>query len=111
MSIWCYDTPSGLGGLATIRNAAGVQDVVPVASLQPSNRTYTSQATGAVYPLDWVLQLTDGTNFSISSVRPDREMYAAGGVLPIYEGYVTVTGVYKNSQKFEGYGLVEQFLG
>ncbi|PQE32228.1 Secreted hydrolase protein [Rutstroemia sp. NJR-2017a WRK4] len=107
MSIWSYNTTSGLGGLATIREAAGVQKVLPVASVQPSNRSYTSEASGVVYPLDWVLELNDGTILHVSSVRPDQELPAAGKVAPAYEGYVTVKGTYKSGRKFKGYGVVE----
>jgi hypothetical protein len=108
MSIWTWkDGTSSLAGLATIREAPGIQTVVPVTSLQPSNRTYTSKATNSVYPLDWVLKLADGTRLSVSSVRPDQELFAQGGIYPTYEGYVTVTGTYKGSRKVTGYGLVE----
>ncbi|KAK1641041.1 hypothetical protein BDP81DRAFT_446012 [Colletotrichum phormii] len=106
LSIWVWDEEEGQRGLATIRDG-GVQNVVSVASLKTSGRTYTSEASGATYPLDWILSLADGTELSVSSVREDQELYALGGKLPTYEGYVTVTGVYKGCQKVEGYGLIE----
>lgn len=107
LSVWSYNTTSGPGGFATTRETTGAQNVLPVTSLQPSDRNYTSQESGVVYPLDWVLQLGDRTTFHISSVRPDQELHAAGGLLPTYEGYVTLTGISKNGEKLKGYGLVE----
>ncbi|OHE94313.1 hypothetical protein CORC01_10360 [Colletotrichum orchidophilum] len=106
LSIWVWDEEGGQRGLATVRDG-DVQNVVPVASLETSGRTFTSKASGATYPLDWSLRLADGTELSISSVRDDQELYAPGGKLPTYEGYVTVTGVYKGHQHVEGYGLIE----
>ncbi|KAH0432263.1 kievitone hydratase [Colletotrichum camelliae] len=107
MSVWVWEEAGAAAGLATIRDWRDVQKVVPVTSLVPSNRTYTSPSSGAVYPLDWTLELGDATRLSISSVRPDQEMVAEGGLLPTYEGYVTVSGVYQGNQSVEGYGLVE----
>ncbi|KAJ0269028.1 hypothetical protein COL940_012817 [Colletotrichum noveboracense] len=107
MSVWVWEEAGAAAGLATIRDGRDVQKVVPVTSLVPSNRTYTSHSSGAVYPLDWTLELGDATRLSISSVRPDQEMVADGGLLPTYEGYVTVSGVYQGNQTVEGYGLVE----
>ncbi|TVY70059.1 Kievitone hydratase [Fusarium oxysporum f. sp. cubense] len=106
LSIWVWDEEHGQRGVATVRDG-GVQNVIPVASLETSGRTFSSKASGATYPLDWSLHLADGTELSISSVRDDQELYAPGGKLPTYEGYVTVAGVYKGSQKVEGYGLIE----
>jgi hypothetical protein len=74
-------------------------------SITPSNHTCTSQATGVVYPLDWVLELGDGVKFSISSMRPDQELYAVGGVYPTYKGYITVMGTYKDGHKFKDMAL------
>ncbi|KAF0331875.1 kievitone hydratase [Colletotrichum asianum] len=107
MSVWVWEEAGAATGLATIRDGRDVQKVVPVTSLVPSNRTYTSPSSGAVYPLDWTLELGDATRLSISSVRADQEMVAEGGLLPTYEGYVTVCGVYQGDQTVEGYGLVE----
>ncbi|KAK9388449.1 hypothetical protein V1515DRAFT_402739 [Lipomyces mesembrius] len=108
MSIWVWgDYESGIEGVASVREAGVVQSVIPVTSLEPSNRTYTSQETGIVYALDWVLKLADGTVFWISSVRADQELYASGGLFPTYEGYITVTGTFKGNWEVEGYGLVE----
>ncbi|KAF4920032.1 Kievitone hydratase [Colletotrichum viniferum] len=107
MSVWVWEEAGAAAGLATTRDGRDVQKVVPVTSLVPSNRTYTSPSSGAVYPLDWTLELGDATRLSISSVRPDQEMVAEGGLLPTYEGYVTVSGVYQGNQTVEGYGLVE----
>ncbi|KAK9384200.1 hypothetical protein V1515DRAFT_612421 [Lipomyces mesembrius] len=108
LSIWVWgDHESGIGGVASVREGGVVQSVVPVTLLEPSNRTYTSQETGIVYSLDWVLELADGTAFWISSVRADQELYAPGGIFPTYEGYITVRGTYKGIWEVEGYGLVE----
>ena len=62
--------------------------------LSLSDRTFTSQATGLTYPLDWVLSLTDGTHLAILSVGTE-ELHAANGTLPTYEGYIIVTGTYE----------------
>ncbi|KAI8176559.1 hypothetical protein K4K48_008711 [Colletotrichum sp. SAR 10_66] len=107
MSVWVWEEAGAAAGLATIRDGRDVQKLVPVTSLVPSNRTYTSPSSGAVYPLDWTLELGDATRLSISSVRPDQEMVAEGGLLPTYEGFVTVSGVHQGNQTVEGYGLVE----
>ncbi|KAM6508361.1 hypothetical protein FALCPG4_018230 [Fusarium falciforme] len=107
-SIWVWkDTPDGSGGLATTRSAGGVQNVIPVKSLETSGRTFTSPATDIVYDLDWTLKLADGTVFRVSSVREDQELYAESGLFATYEGFVTVTGVDKDGRKIGGYGLVE----
>ncbi|KAH7142954.1 hypothetical protein B0J13DRAFT_676159 [Dactylonectria estremocensis] len=107
-SIWVWqDTPDGSGGLATTREAGGVHSVVPVKSLETSGRTFTSPTTDIVYDLDWTLKLADGTEFRVSSVREDQELYAEGGLFPTYEGFVTVTGAHKDGRKIKGYGLVE----
>ena len=103
--VWGEDTPGGSAGLATIRDAAGVQRVVPVVSMVTSSRTFTSPVTGIVYNLDWTLKLADGTEFCASSVREDQELYGEGGVFPTYEGFATVSGVYNDGQKVKGYGL------
>ncbi|KFY19940.1 hypothetical protein V491_04101 [Pseudogymnoascus sp. VKM F-3775] len=108
LSIWVWgDEESGIGGFASIREAGMVQSVIPVTSLEPSNRTYTSKETGVVYSLDWTLNLADGTEFFVSSVREDQELYALGGIFPTYEGYITVTGTYRGIWDVKGYGLVE----
>lgn len=107
MSVWTYNTTSGSKGFATIRELEGAQNIESVTSIQPSNRTYTSQASGLLYPLDWILELGDGTIFNISSVRPDKELYGVDGAVPTYEGYVTVEGMHKNGGALKGYGLVE----
>ncbi|KAF3798424.1 Kievitone hydratase [Colletotrichum gloeosporioides] len=107
MSVWVWVEAGAASGLATIRDERDVRKVVPVTSLVPSSRTYTSHSSGAVYPLDWTLELGDATRLSISSVRPDQEMVAEGGLLPTHGGYVTVSGVYHGTQTIKGYGLVE----
>jgi kievitone hydratase len=63
--------------------------------LSLSERTFTSQATGLTYPLDWVLSLADVTHLANFEVGTDQELHAANGTLPTYEGYITVTGTYE----------------
>lgn len=110
ISVWTYDTLSGPAGLATIREANGVQNVVPVVSIRPSDRAYVSEDTGMTYPLDWTLKLADETTFYISSPRDDQEMHLPEGIYAAYEGYVVVTGNYQNGKEFEGYGVVEMYF-
>lgn len=78
--------------------------------MSPSDRTFTSQATGLTYPLDWVLSLADGSHLGISSIWADQEMHTANGTLPTYEGYITVRGAYRGSPIVSGYGIVEMTL-
>lgn len=107
MSIWFWgDYESGIEGIASVRDGV-TQSVIPVTSLEPSSRSYTSPETGVVYALDWVLKLADGTVLRESTVRADQELSAPGGLFPAYEGYVTVTGIFKGISVCEGYGLVE----
>lgn len=102
VSVWYWDTvEAGKGAIATARDAQGVQKVVPVISLIPSNRTYTSPSSNATYNLDWQLLLADGTDLSISCIKEDQELFAVGGMYPTYEGYISVNGTY------DGYGVVE----
>ncbi|KAH7409721.1 hypothetical protein BKA64DRAFT_742765 [Cadophora sp. MPI-SDFR-AT-0126] len=108
-SIWTYgDATTGVLGFATVRGPVGAtQGVIPVKSLKPSSRTYISPSSNVVYPLDWVLELSDGTNLAISSVRPKQELVGANGAFPAYEGYVAVSGVLAGKQKAVGYGMAE----
>ncbi|KAH7118070.1 hypothetical protein B0J13DRAFT_513959 [Dactylonectria estremocensis] len=107
-SIWAWPrTTSGSEGISTSRDARGVQSVAPVASVKTSDRIFTSPASGVEYALDWTVKLADGTQFSVSSVRDDQELYADGGQFATWEGFVKVTGRHKDGRKFKGYGLVE----
>lgn len=87
--------------------SAGIQTAVPLISMTKSNRTYTSEVTGNSYPLDWTIQLGDGTTLELSSVREDQELYQGNGSFPAYEGYETISGTWKGCKKITGYGLVE----
>jgi hypothetical protein len=111
MSVWVWkDNISGDKQFATVRETPGVHTVIPVMSLQPSNRTFTSPTTGAIYPLDFELNLIDGTKLSISSVRPDQELFDQKRTFIGYEGYAIVTGSYKSIPGAHGYGIIEQVL-
>lgn len=108
MSVWTTeDSASGNKQFATVREAPGLHEVQMVSCVVSSNRTYVSNSTGAVYPLDWTLDFVDGTKLSISSIRPDQELHTDDGQNPTYEGVVTVQGSYKGSPKVTGYGVVE----
>jgi kievitone hydratase len=108
MSVWSWEDDSvGAIGFVTTRESAGIQSVVPLISITDSNRTYTSEVTGHTYPLDWTIQLGDGTRLDISSVREDQELYQGNGSFAAYQGYITVSGIWKGCQQATGYGLVE----
>ena len=108
MSIRLWDDhESGIEGFASIIEAGIVQSIIPVISPEPSIRTYTSQETGIVHALYWLLKLADETALWISSMRADQKIYASGGLFLTYEGYVKVTGAFKGILEGGGYGLVE----
>ena len=74
MSIRLWDDhESGIEGFASIREAGIVQSIIPVISPKPSIRTYTSQETGIVHALYWLLKLADETALWISSMRADQK--------------------------------------
>ncbi|KAH7127279.1 hypothetical protein EDB81DRAFT_889084 [Dactylonectria macrodidyma] len=109
VSVWVWnDSDTGFKGIASIREEPGIQKVVPVKSLEPSERTYTSQASGAVYSLDWVLTLVDGSKLQISSVRDDQELHAEGGVFPAYTGYITAEGNFGTAVLWKWFHLTLQ---
>ncbi|KAH8656332.1 hypothetical protein BGZ61DRAFT_541011 [Ilyonectria robusta] len=107
MSVWWWKAKDGVKGFATIREDGGIQKVVPIVSLEPSNRTYTSKLSGNVYPLDWTLVMVDGTKLELSSVREDQELVSPEGEFPAYGGYIEVKGIYGGRQPVTGYGVVE----
>lgn len=76
--------------------------------MKASGRTWKSNATGLTYDLDHIITLQDGSVFHTSVSVPDQEMYLPGGSFPLYEGHVTLTGVYKGKLA-TGYGIIEVF--
>ncbi|RAK79145.1 uncharacterized protein BO72DRAFT_53502 [Aspergillus fijiensis CBS 313.89] len=109
LSIWVWDTTDHRRTqFATACHRPGIHQVLPVTAFVPSRRTWTSPASKATYPLDWVVTLWDGTTLSISSVRPDQELCDATGLSPTYEGYIQVNGFDGDGRMISGYGLVEQ---
>jgi predicted secreted hydrolase len=56
--------------------------------------TWTSPHTGAVYPSGWQLTLLDGRHLTIAPQLQDQELYFPDtpGLLPYWEGAVTVSG-------------------
>jgi hypothetical protein len=108
LSMWIWDDQqSGHRQFATIRRQPGVHEVVPVTDFTPSTtRFYYSNATGILYPLEWSLSLLDGTQLSISSIRPDQEIVGPNRPSSAYEGFVTVKSPVEGS-KVKGYGMVE----
>lgn len=53
------------------------------------------------------MELLDGTNLTIESVRGDQELANAGSTFVTYEGFVNVTGTDPSGNVIEGFGLVE----
>jgi len=108
MSVWVYPFEEAItGSFASVREANGVQKIVPVTTFTPSKRTWTSKATNITYALDWTLGFADGTRLSISSKRDDQELAAPGGVFPAYEGYIEGKGTYQDIAGASVYGVVE----
>jgi hypothetical protein len=104
MSIW-FANSSTAGDLpvsfATVREAPGKNAVLGAHLDITSDRTFVSASTNVTYPLDWTVTLADGTSLHISSVLADQELHTDDGLVPSYEGFVTVNG------SMTGYGLVE----
>ncbi|EAU31410.1 predicted protein [Aspergillus terreus NIH2624] len=95
---------------ATIREAPGIQRYLPVASLVPGGRTWTSPYTNITYDLNYTLTLQDGSVFHLEVVADDQEMHSTNGASPVYEGYLDFHGIYKGA-RISGYGLVEIVTG
>ncbi|KAK5993805.1 Kievitone hydratase [Cladobotryum mycophilum] len=108
-SIWTlHDNKVGDRSFATIRVGTSAQQrVVPVSWKVSSDRTFKSPTSGVTWPLDWSIQIQEGPEFQLSSIRPDQE---ATGLLKSYTGFLDVTATYPGGQKVSGYGVVEAIV-
>ncbi|KAL2846382.1 hypothetical protein BJY01DRAFT_263342 [Aspergillus pseudoustus] len=108
LSVWNWvDDISGDKNFATVREAPGIQRVVPVKNFSRNlNSVWTSTHTGHKYVQDFELLLEDGTSLSISSILEDQELWneSESG----FEGYMTVTGSYKGIPGVRGFAVSEQ---
>jgi kievitone hydratase len=92
-SIWIIDPVDAPRiQFATLRYEDGVQEIIPVSSfIAKTERVYNSPVFGIVYPLDWIVSLADGTDLTMSSIRPDQQMVGDSLVTTVYEGFMNVT--------------------
>lgn len=109
LSIWFY--PAGWEGgpekgFATIREQAGIQIVSP-ATKADGDRHWTSPVSNVTYPLDWTLELQDGTSLEVRNIRDDQELADSDGLFVTYEGFVEVTGTTSSGGTITGFGVVE----
>ncbi|EAU30913.1 predicted protein [Aspergillus terreus NIH2624] len=109
LSVWAIDSGEGGGPgvrFATIRRGDGAQLVVPVGFRADYTRQWYSQASGKLYPLDWVVTVGEVGVFRIASIVGDQEI-AGGSAFPTaYEGFVTFDGRFEG-QEVGGFGVVE----
>jgi predicted secreted hydrolase len=108
-SIWIIDPVDGSRiQFATVRREDGIQEVIPVSSfITRTERVYHSPVFGLVYPLDWLISLADGTDLTVSSIRPDQQMVGDSLVSTVYEGFVNVTINDKKGKEYTTFGVVE----
>lgn len=109
LSTWFY--PAGWAGgpekgFATIKTQPGIQTVSPATKVD-GNRHWTSTVSNVTYPLDWTLELQDGTRLQVSNVREDQELADSDGMFVTYEGFVEVTGTAASGEAITGFGVVE----
>ncbi|RFU79580.1 short-chain dehydrogenase [Trichoderma arundinaceum] len=109
-SIWAWhDVVNGDKAFATRRTGEQAeQSVVPVDWKVSSNRTFTSAATGIVYPLDWTIAVPGGPELELSSIRPDQEMQGAGIPLLSYTGLLDVVATYPGGRKVPAFAVIEK---
>ncbi|KAK1657357.1 hypothetical protein BDP55DRAFT_761890 [Colletotrichum godetiae] len=73
------DTPDGTGAFATVKLGASTQ-TIPVQTMVPGHRNWTSPYTGYTYSMDWYVKLADGKDLDISTIiRDDQELHSDGG--------------------------------
>lgn len=109
LSTWFYSAGWEGGpekGFATVRQQAGVQIVSPATKVD-GDRYWTSLVSNVTYPLDWTLELQDGTNFRVSNIHDDQELADPDGVFVTYEGFVEVTGTTSSGETITAFGVVE----
>ncbi|KAL2286586.1 hypothetical protein FJTKL_06934 [Diaporthe vaccinii] len=109
LSIWFY--PAGWEGgpekeFATIHEQAGIQIVSP-ATKADGDRYWISTVSNVTYPLDWTLELHDGTSLDVRNIRDDQELADSEGLSVTYEGFVEVTGTTSSGETITGFGVVE----
>ncbi|GAB1211254.1 hypothetical protein ATERTT37_000367 [Aspergillus terreus] len=109
LSVWAID--GGEGGspgvrFATIRRGDGAQLVVPVGFRADYTRQWYSQASGKLYPLDWVVTVGEVGVFRIASIVGDQEIAGDSAFPTAYEGFVTFDGRFEG-QEVGGFGVVE----
>jgi hypothetical protein len=111
-SIWIIDPVDAPRiQFATLRYQDGVQEVVAVSSfVAQTERVYDSGVFGLVYPLDWVVSLADGTELTVSSIRPDQQMVGDSLVSTVYEGFTNVLVNDKKGRKSSAFGVVEMVI-
>ncbi|CZR55373.1 uncharacterized protein PAC_05260 [Phialocephala subalpina] len=88
VSFWVFSDETYPGSkFAMMRLADGTQNVLPVTSfLAKTNRTYTAPDTGVTYPLDWEINLADGSCITASSIRPNQVIIGPTVSQHAYEG-------------------------
>jgi hypothetical protein len=109
LSIWDWVDPiNGNKAFATMRTGVqGVQTVTPITSTPSTTKTFTSAITGITYPLEWAVELFDGTKLTLMSIRPDQETPTSNGPLSTYTGFLNVTAEFPSGQVSQGFGVVE----
>jgi kievitone hydratase len=75
-----------------------------------TERVYNSPVFGLVYPLDWIVSLADGTDLTVSSIRPDQQMVGDSLVSTVYEGFVNVTVNDKKGKEYSTFGVIEMVI-
>jgi hypothetical protein len=111
-SIWIIDPVDAPRiQFATLRYENGIQEVTPVSSFTAhTERVYNSPVFGLVYPLDWTVSLADGTDLTMSSIRPDQQMVGDSLISTVYEGFVNVTIKDKKGKESRAFGVVEMVV-
>jgi hypothetical protein len=109
-SIWAWnDVINGDKAFATRRTGEQAeQSVVPINWKVSSKRTYTSVATGVVYPLDWTVAVPGGPVLQLSSIRPDQEIQGAGIPILSYTGFLNVVATYPGGLQIPAFGVIEK---
>ncbi|KAH6986570.1 hypothetical protein BKA56DRAFT_312224 [Ilyonectria sp. MPI-CAGE-AT-0026] len=107
-SIWAIDSnePSpGNWRFATVRTKTGLE-ILTIDFDSSKDKTWTSPDSNITYPLQWDLKFSNGDYLSISSMRPEQEMYGNRSATDIaYEGGVVAKGSFMGQKT--GFGVVE----
>ncbi|PYH88978.1 hypothetical protein BO71DRAFT_120178 [Aspergillus ellipticus CBS 707.79] len=107
-SMWMIDNaqPYQRTRFATMRLQNRDMKVIPVSYEPNMNMTWTSDATGIVYPLEWMIDMADDGFLAVQSPVADQEMVGSSMGDTAYEGFVTVFGILRGMY-VTGYGVVE----